>query len=315
MTLPADQRTYLPDEDRIRTMQDGAALLTQFILQLCSEGISRGPQSVARDLRELASRLVDHKSGSLARRVRLLADSLDSGSEDWVPGLINELGLWHIYARRMSSGQDPEQLLPWMLWAGWSLRQEWLTREPVVRDEWMVMGTLRERREQLTTQRTWLYGLRSGRMAESIEYLVAYQKPAYRWIAGKCYTASVQFYPVPQAYRIRILDCEEAHFSKWPVTGSRIDTLTADLQQRLQQFPLPGPEPLWLAGVRLMRQEGRISLTDGRSVWTTIVLSAEYQWLALSLSANHDIALFGEWNDRQLIVLAAGLHGEFHRLY
>src|SRR5262249_32350260 len=121
---------------------------------------------------EQAKRLVDAQAPGLASRIARLA-AIPNSAPDWPRRLLGELGRLKLLLRAC---QRPDQLdaalqhdLRQII--GWTVSQEDIQRHGQrVEDTWVVIGQWVDDEDRIRTQRSWLVGRETLRMALVLQF-------------------------------------------------------------------------------------------------------------------------------------------------
>ncbi len=303
-------------EDKKADMMAGAELLHSFCRDIISSGVYEGKNIWIEKLTYLSERLVDLKMGSLGRQIRIFLKDLDKEESGWVELLLEQIGVWYPYGlnlkRILSNEILEEQDIIWLIWAGWTISKERLDSIPVVDDNWIVMGIVREKIEQLQTVRTWLFGEQGKRWAQHLEYLPPFQKTAFSWTIGKKYAAGMIFYPGENNYRVKIKELRTDSFATWPEVGGSLDNLSSDTGRILAKTPFLLNYPVLIHSVHFRKYGKVIRIADGFGKYISVhsATTIKPEWLLLSLE--QELSVFGEWERDGLKVLSVGYKGEFY---
>lgn len=310
---------YFSNTERWELMSAGIHDLEAFIDRCVVEGIGGQPALLAELLQQTAARLVDHKCGGVARRLRVLSEYLEQGREGWISEVIylfGQLKLLCSHIRHASLEELNAQPL-WLAWAGWNFKQEQVLKEqPSIADDWMVMGIKTEKEEKLRVQRTWFWGIKTKRAAVYLEYLVPFSKPQVYWMTGKIYHMQMTYYP--GALNIRALpgNIDKQSFSPWPIEDGFSVTQTQQyVSEAMAYFPLMEHIPIFLKAVYVELDDKRkIHIGDETGSFVEVQVDSDHLWTLVALAEQKTIALFGEMTKGKFTILSCGFKSEFHRL-
>lgn len=308
-------------QQRWKHIDAGVAELQQWLLDQVARGLgSLGPGSRAA-WQSMAARMVDAKAPGLGQRLNNAAAGLMQGA-DWPENTLRQLGLLQLaceaVARRAALSEPASADLRVTL--GWPLDKDAVLAQPdAVQDEWQVIGTIQEERENnLQERRVWLQGLRSGRRALLLEHSFAGKGFELAWLGQSRHEAALAFYP--SAAPLRAL-----------VAGSAATASTASASASISPPGAPdsaSPEQEWRAIAQRIADNPWIPLHplrcreaipwrdgDGFSLrWggqsLPLTINEAQGWALLALSGGQPLALMGEWNGETLRPLSAqGLDG------
>jgi hypothetical protein len=252
----------------------------------------------------------------LGRQIRLFLKDLEKEDSGWVELLLDQIGIWHpcsLHLKKILSKEIPNpEDASWLIWAGWTIPKDKLELLPTTDDNWIVMGIIREKVEQLQSVRTWLYGERSMRWAQHLEYLPPFQKTAFTWVVGKKYAASMIFYPGENNFRIKVKELRNESFANWPETGTSLDNFSSIAGNILAKTPFLLNYPVMIQSVQFSKVGKVIRIVDkaGKYISMHSATTIKPEWLLLSL--DQKLSIFGEWERNGLKVLSLGYRGEFY---
>lgn len=310
---------YFSNTERWELMNAGIRDLEAFIDRCVVEGIGGQPALFAELLHQTAARLVDHKCGGIARRLRVLAEEVALGREEWISEVIYLFGQLKILCThiRQSSLKDLNIHPLWLSWSGWNFKKEQIHVEQTsIQDDWMVMGIKTEKEEKLRVQRTWFWGIKSKRAAVYLEYLVPFTKPEVYWVAGKIYHMQMTFYPGLLNARALPGIIDKQDFNPWPIQdGFTVLQTQQYVSDAMAYFPLMEHIPIFLKAVYVeLDQRKNLHLSDESGSLVETVVDSDYLWKLMALAERKTIALFGEMAKGKFTILSCGFKSEFHRL-
>ncbi|MBK7429196.1 MAG: hypothetical protein IPI60_20310 [Saprospiraceae bacterium] len=303
-------------EDKKADMMAGAELLCAFCTDIISSGIYEGKKIWTEKLTYLSERLVDLKMGSLGRQIRLFLQDFDKEDSGWVELLLEQIGIWHLcglHLKRILSKEIPdENESSWLIWGGWTISKEHLENLPITDDNWIVMGIVREKIEQLQSVRTWFYGEQNKRWAQHLEYLPTFQKTGFTWAVGKKYSAAMIFYPGVNNFRVKVKELRSESFATWPEAGDSLDNLSSIAGNLLAKTPFLLNYPILIHSVHLRKAGKIIRIADrsGKYISVHSATTIKPEWLLLSL--DRELSIFGEWERGGLKILSIGYRAEFY---
>jgi hypothetical protein len=291
---------------RIETMSAGVDEFERWLFDLVRQGLAPARHQPFSFWDAAASRLVDAQMPGLADRVRALPGLLHS-SGDWADRLLAELarGYLAVSAWRRRDVLSDDALADLRVVLGWPRRvDEVLERGERVVDRWVVMGLAQETDARLQSQRTWLHGQGSGRVAVVLDFAAAGATLATAEVLGSVVEAEVALYPGSEPRR--------AHFTgDRSVVGSAGHLPATGMAAALDQVatwlagnPFADRFPVALAGVVPVADGSRRLVVEPGS-GAALPLSPEGPVLPLlAVSGGHPIDLFAEWDGFTLTPLS-----------
>lgn len=296
----AQARRAANRDSRMRSGLDDLALWLRDLMRMgLAEAVTRSPSFWER----AAARLVDAQAPGAARRVRELGHAAASG-EGWQSRLLEGVGRLHLLIegyRRLE--QLPDTLRADVLAAvGVTVPRESVLAGGSVRDTWSVIGERVEVDERLRTQRTWLWGERSERLALILSFAAGTQPLDRSFLIGTRVDAELAFYPGSVPLRAVLATQHGA-----PVPGARLPPAAAPRAALaghgtaiascpwLEQWPLSlgpvTPRPEW----ELVGEDGTAVPIDDRF---------DDGWSLVAVGGGTPLAVFGEWDGERLLPLA-----------
>jgi SWIM zinc finger len=195
--------------ERMAKAQAGVAELDLWLRDLVRTGLLTLPDKSPKFFEQTAARMIDAQLGGLAARVRRFANISYSTGQDWQTKALENAAQLFLLTEAFKNlpqlppllQEDVRSLL------GWSRATKELLDNPeteVVQDQWLVLGRTTELDDKITTQRNWLWGSKSGRVALVLNF--AYQHAAIETplLPGTVAEAELAFYGSVWPFRAAI---------------------------------------------------------------------------------------------------------------
>ena len=198
-----------------------------------------------------AARLVDAQMPGLADRVRAMPGLLHAPG-DWADRLLAELarGYLAVSAWRRRDALPEDVLADLRVVLGWARRvDEVLDRGERVTDRWAVVGLGREDDGRLQSQRTWLYGQATGRVAVVLDFAAAGASLAVAEVLGSVVEAEVALYPGSDPRRALFTGERSVVGSAAPLPATGVAAALDQVATWLAANPFGDRFPVALAGV------------------------------------------------------------------
>ncbi|HVK57789.1 MAG TPA: SWIM zinc finger family protein [Candidatus Kapabacteria bacterium] len=287
-----------------------------FIADLVRAGFATLPSKPPRYWETPAARMVDAQAPGLARRLRSLY-GISSRGEAWPGELLRELSLLHLiregWGRLTSLPEGTQADLRAAI--GFNLSQDAVLLQEGVHDSWIVLGQrILGDDERLRTQRTWLAGQKSGRVALSLSFSAGSNQPFdITLVPGTTIDAELVFFPSAFPLRALVKNRTGTPSTVEPVFQHKnISGAIAFGASAFAANPWIERVPFALSSVIPRADNGwRVVDTDGK--WLKLDVSEDVAWTLMSLSGGHPIALAGEWDGACLYPISAWAEGRFHR--
>ncbi len=302
-------------QKREALVRDGLETLDLWTRDLIRSGLGELETQPARFWLDQAKRLVDAQASGMAGRLRAMSGIVHA-SRDWPQRLLDALGeaalLSHAY--RQQEALDPPLRADVRSLIGWSLTtDEVAAAGDHVRDRWLVLGQTIYEDDRLRTQRTWLLGEQSARLALILQFSANWREFAETFVRGSRFQAELHFWPSAYPLRARVasrpddlafmataLPATLGHASIAAFLGEFaralgrqpwLDRLAGALRD---VTPIPSPDGPWL----LADQAG-----------DALPLAGGDHWRLLALSGGRALDLLAEWDGERLSPLGAFAEG------
>jgi hypothetical protein len=245
------------------------------------------------------ARLVDAQVSGLGDRVRAMGSDIHARS-DWAPHLLGELGRWYLAVKawRRRDELDEAAMGDLRTVLGWPRRRSEV--EDRVTDRWWVVGLSQEENDDsLLSQRTWLYGERTGETVMLLDFAAAGQALKVAHVLGSVVDGEIARYPGGEPRRALLTD-EELKITQGAGLPHAHDVAAAlDQAARwLAGNPWLRRIPMALKGMTVVPSE-QPQVVDETGAALTLSPDTDI-WQLLALSGGHPVRLFGEWIDERL---------------
>jgi SWIM zinc finger len=269
----------------------------------------------------VAARLVDAQAPGLARRVRDLTGVANSGDADWAGQLLMALSKINLI---IQGYQHLDSLEPGMAaevrsQVGWTVSQDELMSlyhqgaALTQQDQWLVMGKslTEEAVSNLQTQRIWLQGQNSGKLALILNFAPRNQPLDVSWVPGLLVPAELVFFPGSYGLRAIAVSREDPQQSL-VINGDESIVVALDrYQQALIQNPWLERFPLMIQNVVPCYQDGQWLIQDNAGEGLPLTVADLRGWQILAWSGGRSITLMGEWDGQVLRPLGIWHEGGF----
>lgn len=296
---------------RLARTQAGMRRLNLWLRDVVRTGLAAVPEQPAKSWRSMAATLFDHHAAAAARDISALVGIHKTGA-DWPQRLLTRLSRlflltegWARYAEVSAETQSDLRTA-----AGWYEKPSTDPHAPIFHDRWLVLGSVEQRQQQLTVRRTWLQGLRDGRLCLLLDLKRGRKgKLPARAVVGSVLEAQVQFALSASPMRGEIIsepiliedDAVAARF--FGLDGLR-DGLAAygaalgrnpwllDYGLLFSAVTIDGHDDKWrLLGERTLSGDKRVETIP-------IIQKFKYGRHLLAMSGGRPFTLFGEWEGR-----------------
>lgn len=265
----------------------------------------------------VAARMVDAQAPGLARQVRQMNAAFSSG-DGWPGRVLEQLGKMHLliegYRRLDTLPPGAQADINTMI--GFTLKQEELLAQPGERDQWLVLGQrVEQTADDEITQRTWLWGMNTGRAALSLSFSHGNQPFDKSLLPNTSLDAELVFYPSAYPQRAILKQRYSAPTTIEALPG--YETIASAIQSYaealtcnpwLEHFPI-----LLKSAIPVARgSESAICDPSGESRHALPVASNfDAGWQIMSLSGGHPVAIFGEWDGSRYMPVSLWTEGRY----
>jgi hypothetical protein len=291
----------------------GMAELDRWLSDLIRQGLGRAQSLPYAFWDDMGARLVDAQAPGAAGRVRNLAGVVRSG-DGWPERLLGEVARLHLLAagwRHLDALPDAVRA-DLRHAAGWPWREdEVLAAGPRERDRWYVFGRSITDEERVRVQRSWLWGLDSGR----IGVLVDFARPgaAFSWELwpGNVLDADVARYPGSAQLRVLVAEKHgEPEPGGAPPAWDDLGEVAAARGLAVAADPWIARWPVSLRGAVPDGRPGLWRVVDRGGRQLPLATDDATAWQLLALSGGRPVDLVGEWEDGRLRPLGAWVDDE-----
>jgi len=282
-------------EKRISSMTDGVQELQAWLLDRARRGLAELQQQDQSYWEQFASRMTDYKLGSIANRIRRMADyRLRS---DWAQYLTSEVADLYLFAQAFQQLDELDEPLQQELLSlgGYNFKKKDLLTQSGQRDHWMILSLITGEDEKLRFRRTWVWGQESQGTALLLDFVFGNGPFEQRWQFGHVFEGELIYYPGPVPQRALVKDYRlvQRQFSLQGFADH--EAMLQAFAKNLGQNPWLRSIPAGLEWVVPARTEQQMVLVDQQQRALPTVES-EATWTLLALAAGQPVFVFGEWD-------------------
>ncbi|MBT1688785.1 SWIM zinc finger family protein [Dawidia soli] len=279
---------------RLRRVEEGMADLKRWIKDIVRNGLHALSDREANYFETTARRMVDAQAPGLAAMVRQLGE-INRFQEGWQGVFLEQLIRIYLVIEGFSRlDQLPEDLQTELrTWVGFAQSQEEVKAGPNVRDTWMVLSRRAEQEDNLTVERTWLYGTTTQQYALILQFAVRNASPELTLIPGTYIDAALCYFPGATPRRALVLQ----QFGVAPpgaINGLKSWHQVADTLAAVQRVnPLVGASPVIIDGVIPVRDgSNRWLLKDAEGHGVVLQGDTDRAWKLMAISGGAPLRLF-----------------------
>ena len=290
---------------RAERIAAGMAELELWIEDLLRAGLASAASQPYSFWDAMAARLVDAQAPAAATAVRELAGVPHTG-EGWPDRLLSALARLHLLAAGWARyGDLPDATRADLrAAAGWPWPAETVMSGPKEEDRWYVLARVATDDPQLRVQRTWLWGLRSGRPALIVDFARPGYAFAWQLWPGQVMDAAVARYPGSAPLRVLIAEQKGDPVPGGPPPGwDCLEDVASARGRSLATDPWSERWPVSVRGVVPERAGDRWAVRDRGGRRTELSATEEAAWKLAAVSGGHPVQLLGEWSGDRLTPL------------
>jgi len=281
-------------------MTQGANVLLHWLEDIINQGIAQLKTTNSTYWDNIATLMVDHKLGSIARRIRRFGPIIQE-QEEWFNAILSEIGQLYLIAKGLTQlDKQPDIVqIEILAQAGKSITKKEILLTPAVNQLMLSMGQTIGQEEQLSFRKTWYWLDKEQRFVMELDFIVGRKNSFPPSVpTGLVRQAAIFQYPSTFPLRVLIDHIQPTQQEIQPI-------MLKDFQEMLQQFGIALGQNPWLVEfpciiqhISPILQRNKIILEDQQNNTIEIVYKhalSEY----LSLFAGKErIHIFGTWNGK-----------------
>ena len=288
--------------DREALMSAGLDDFERWLFDLVRQGLAAARRQPFAYWDTAAARLVDAQVPALAERVRAAGGAVHA-RPDWAEHLLAEAGRWYLAVRAWRRRADlaPELAADLRTVLGWPRRSDEVLAGERIRDRWVVMGLRQDVDLRVQSQRTWLWGERSGRVVVVLDFAAAGAVLHVAHVLGSVVEGEVALYPGSDPRR-GLFTGDQVVTGTAPGLGAAAGDVAAALDRAagwMAANPWLGRVPVALRQATPVVGRAGAAVVDEQGASLPLAADAE-PWALLALSGGAPTELFGEWADDRL---------------
>lgn len=294
----SDPKTKEPDEAaqakrqlaREQKVVAGIGELLVWIKDIVRNGINNLPDKGYAYWEGMAKRMIDAQAPGLAAMVKDLGNS-NFFKEGWQSHFIDSLLSIYLVAK----GYQNKHALPPLLLQdvknhiGFTTGGDELKEQKGIADTWLVAGKQVTQDDHLTVEKTWLYGMSTGRAALILQFIVRGQGPSVLLSPGTYMKAEVVYYRSVTPLRA-MLKQQTATAAKSPEGLSAAWKEVAQTETFLcSGFPVQNERPYGVEQLLPVQHNGGWWLKDSGNELTAIKDNFSGIWRLLALGGGRPL--------------------------
>lgn len=296
-------------ENREAKIAVGMDELHQWLCDVVRAGIANAPSQPYSTWEGVAARMVDAQAPGVARLIKDLGSAAASG-DGWQDRMCEKLGLIFLLSQAFKHRGSLSEALKTDIrtWVGINQAQDEVLASPPVRDHWTVLGQRLEDDGRIRSQRTWLRGAQTSRMATVLHFAIGRESMDVSLAPGSVIDAELCFFPSAQPVRA-LVKTRHATISAQASEMAGSETIDAGFQLVAQSISANPWTPLHgLALTRVIPTAlpgGKWALRDDGNAMLPVHPNAKKMWNLLAISGGEPLSIFGEWDGETILPLSS----------
>jgi hypothetical protein len=279
---------------RGKRVEEGMADLKRWIKDIVRNGLHALSDRDANYFEATGRRMVDAQAPGLAAMVRQLGE-INRFQEGWQGVFLEQVIRIYLVIEGFSRlDQLPENLQAELrTWVGFAQSQEEVKAGPGVRDTWMVLSRSAEQEDNLTVERTWLFGTTTQQFALILQFSVRNVAPELTLIPGTCVDAELCYFSGATPRRALVRQ-QFGMVEPGVMNGLKNWHEVADMLATAQMTnPLVAASPVIIDGVTPVRDgSNRWLLKDDQGHGVALQSNDDRAWKLMAISGGAPLRLF-----------------------
>ncbi|MBO9612867.1 MAG: SWIM zinc finger family protein [Dyadobacter sp.] len=302
-------------ESREKKVNGGIEEIRAWLGDVIRAGIAHIPQQAYQFHSNITARMVDAQAGGLASQLRQI-NEINFFNDGWQKQLLKKLsGIYMIsegYLNRdtlpAGTARDISTLI------GWTISKEEVSQTEPVTDNWIVLSVTMTEESNVTTERIWLYGLRTKQFALLLNFYAGNQPYQTILVPGLQIDADIVYYPASVPMRALIRE-------QRPVTDrsmhanipNSFSIIYNNISDTLSRNPFIEQIPFMIEDVKATLTSDRWFVTDLEGLSVPISNPEDECWNMLAFSGGRRFSTFGVCDQGQfdLHFISAARQGIF----
>lgn len=201
--------------------------------------------------------------------------------------------------------------------AGVSTRKEDVLMLEKIKDHWQILGIHQyEEERKLKVRKVWLLGTLTGKYAMILDFVYGEEASfANDFALGLTLEAELCFYPSIYPIRALIKNQEQIYLSNQKMHFSdNFEFFLDTFSLALAKNPWLSDFPCTIKEVQFLKEKNNFQLIDNQGFIIPISPKFEKQWELFLFSQGEELAVFGEWNGKNLLPLTVYKSKRFFNL-
>ncbi|KAA3437150.1 SWIM zinc finger family protein [Rufibacter hautae] len=303
-------------EEREKKVAAGLEELRMWLKDLVRNGIHQVPSVSQSFHRPITARMVDAQAPAIANSLNRLSQ-LPFHQEGWQKPFLRKLSSLYLLTEAFKNSENVSPLLQTEIRTliGWNTGKEQVLQQEGLQDTWLVLSRELEEEDRLTTERIWLFGLKSQRFALLLNFYPLGQMPQFSIVVGSAISAEVVFYSAVFSLRALLKNQHGMGVSEVPIAEPNFKVVLQKVAEALSVQPFMEQIPFLVEQVRVVHQKGVWYLVDKENLslrllnpevdgWRTLATTGSAPFTAFLVYEPQGVTLHAYWISQQFYALA-----------
>jgi hypothetical protein len=279
---------------RLKRVDDGMADLKLWLKDIVRNGLQALSERESNYFEAMGRRMVDAQAPGLAAMVRQLGE-INRFEDGWHAAFLEQVIRIYLILEGFSRLEQLPSTMQAELrtWVGFAQSQEEVKAGAGVRDTWMVLSRRSEQEDNITVERTWLYGMTTQQYALILQFSVRASLPELTLMPGTCIDAELCYFSGASPRRALVRQ-QFGMVEPGAVNGLKGWRQVAETLAAVQTVnPLVDVSPVIIDGVMPVRDGSNRWLLKDREGYGVVLQSThERAWKLMAISGGTPLRLF-----------------------
>lgn len=299
-------------ETRLKRVEEGMTDLRLWIKDIIRNGLLNIPGKEQGYFESMEKRMVDAQAPGLANMIRSLRE-VSFFQDGWQTQFLDQLIRIYI----VLEGFPRLENLPIELQdeiktlVGFTQNQDEVKAEIGLRDDWFVLAKRTNKDDNLSTERNWLYGLKSKRFALILQFYVKGQLPEVTLVPGSCIDATLVYFKGANSLRGLIKEQFQVKSETVITAVDNWDEVSVSMSEIHALNPWTNNLPVIVDNVVPLKTNDRWILKDQNGKGVLIYDRFHNIWKLMSVSGGKPVRIFAIGNENVFEPLGAWMNNRY----
>ena len=302
-------------EARIKKVSGGVDELQFWIKDLLHTGLLTVPERATEFWQNPARRMIDAQAAGLAGMVKGLG-AINYYDDSWKYNLTNQLTRIYTLTESFKNIDtlSDDYATEVKTQIGFTQPREELLAQVGIQDNWLVLSRTYTQEEQLTVERNWLCGSKSGRFALILQFFANAQIPELNMIPGTSIDAELVFYKGIKNYRA-LLKKQNKVEGLVPLSfENSLNVAYENFSRTISTNPFIERVPVIVNNMRIIKHERKLYLSDTNNNVIPINCTDAVELKMLAVSGGLPCKVFALINETEAQPLGLWANDKFYTL-